>query len=147
VTRLPLQRTGAHVIAASCALALAAMPSAASASAIDPGRSTIGSSAELNAGGTTVMLRGVVQCATCKRFTLGATVSQHTTGAVAQGGVRCVCRGSGERWVVTARAREATAFRAGPARVCVWIIGRGTTGEAIDARQWCRNVKLKFAAA
>jgi hypothetical protein len=94
-----------------------------------------------------MLLRGVVRCATCKRFTLGATVSQSSSGAVAQGGVRCECRGATERWLVTARAREATTFRAGTARVCVWIIARGTAGEAIDARQWCENVTLRFAEA
>jgi hypothetical protein len=46
---------------------------------------------------------------------------------------------------VTARTREATAFRAGPARVCVWITARSTGGKAIDARQWCANVRLTFA--
>ncbi len=50
-----------------------------------------------------------------------------------------------ERWVVTARAREATTFRPGPARVCVWITARGASGAAIDARQWCGSVRLTFA--
>ena len=94
-----------------------------------------------------MLLRGVVRCAACKRFTLGATVSQSSSGAVAQGGVRCVCRSATVRWLVTARAREATTFRAGTARVCVWIIARGTTGKAIDARQWCEDVTLRLAEA
>ena len=94
-----------------------------------------------------VHLDGVVTCATCRRFTLGATVSQRTSGAVGQGGVRCVCRSAREHWLLTARAREATRFKPGAARVCVWIIARGSGGEAIDAAQWCESVTLRPAEA
>jgi hypothetical protein len=114
---------------------------------IDRGRSTVGNTARLNASGTAVQLEGIVYCATCRRFTLGATVSQARSGAVGQGGVRCVCRGAREHWLATVRAREATKFEPGAARVCVWIIARGTTGTAIDARQWCESVTLRFAEA
>jgi hypothetical protein len=74
-------------------------------------------------------------------------VSQHTSGAVAQGGVRCVCQGVRERWSLSARAREGTKFRQGAARVCVWIIARGASGKAIDADQWCEGVMLRFGDA
>jgi hypothetical protein len=127
------------------AVSLAALLPLASAGAIDAGASSIAQSAQLNAGGTALQLRGVVRCPACKSFALGATVSQARSGAIGQGGVRCLCHGATERWFVTVRTREATAFRAGPARVCVWIAARGSSGAAIDARQWCENVRLTFA--
>jgi hypothetical protein len=137
-------RVTAVAVAASLALVLAG---SAFAGAIDPARSTIGNSARLNASATAVHLDGVVYCATCRRFTLGATVSQSGSGAVGQGGVRCVCRGAREHWLLTARTREATRFKPGAARVCVWIIARGSRGKAIDAEQWCENVTLRPAEA
>lgn len=92
-------------------------------------------------------LTGDVRCPACRSFTLGVTVSQLASGAVGQGGVRCICRGASERWLLTARAREATHFRAGPARVCVWVLARGAGNRAIDARQWCETVVLTKTAS
>jgi hypothetical protein len=131
-------------IAASGALALV-LTATATATAIRPAASTIAGSAVLGAGGRIVHLRGTIRCHACTRFTLGATVSQGKTGAVGQGGVRCVCTNNDEHWLVAARTREATRFRAGGARVCVWIIARGAGGTAIDARQWCEDVTLRSA--
>jgi hypothetical protein len=146
--RQPL-RARTTVVALACAMAmavlLAALAPAASAGAIDPAGSSIANSAELGARGTTLQLHGLVQCGACKGFTLGATVSQAGTGAIGQGGVRCICHGARERWLLTAHAREATAFRTGAARVCVWLTARGASGKAIDARQWCESVRLTAA--
>ena len=138
----------ARVVPVAVAVWLAlALAGSAYAGAIDPARSTIGNSARLNANATAVHLDGVVYCATCRRFTLGATVSQSGSGAVGQGGVRCVCRGAREHWLLTARTREATRFKPGAARVCVWIIARDSRGKAIDAKQWCESVTLRPAEA
>jgi hypothetical protein len=134
-------------IAVTAALALTCALVGSASAAIDPGRSTIGNTARLNANGTAVQLEGIVYCTTCRRFTLGATVSQARSGAVGQGGVRCRCHGAREHWLATARAREATKFEPGAARVCVWIIARSTAGTAIDARQWCEHITLRFAQA
>jgi hypothetical protein len=124
-----------------------ALAGSVSAGAIERARSPIGDTARLTATANAVHIEGVVYCPTCRRFTLGATVSQAGSGAVAQGGVRCVCHGVRERWLVTARAREATRFKPGLARVCVWIIARGSAGKPIDAQQWCERVSLRFAEA
>jgi hypothetical protein len=136
---------GASLLAV-VASAVALTASVAPARATDAAQARIARSATLNARATAVLVSGVVVCATCRRFTLGATVSQRSSGAVAQGGVRCVCRGSRERWLLTAKAREATRFKPGRARVCVWLLARDGTGDAIDAGQWCENVSLRSAA-
>jgi Family of unknown function (DUF6299) len=130
------------VFAAALAALLGALAGSATASAIDPAGSAVAGTARLGAKGTTVLLSGVVRCRGCRTFTLGATVSQPASGAIGQGGVRCICRGAAERWRLTARAREATRFRAGSARVCVWVLARGPANRAIDARQWCETVML-----
>lgn len=118
----------------------------AMARAIDPARSTVADAARLNTGGTAIRLVGVMHCPSCRSFTLGATVSQSSSGAVGQGGVRCVCHGDAERWLLTARAREATRFEPGAARVCVWVIARRAAAKPIDAEQWCESVALRGAA-
>jgi hypothetical protein len=128
-------------------LALGVVVPAASGSAIDGAGSKVADSAVLSPGGRSLQLRGIVRCSACKAFTLGATVSQGSSGAIGQGGVRCTCQGAAERWVLTARTREATTFRAGAARVCVWVTARSTGGEAVDARQWCESVRLTIAGA
>jgi Family of unknown function (DUF6299) len=136
--------TRARVPIALLALSLVVTGSAL-ANAIDPARSTVGDAARLNAGGTAIRLAGVMHCPSCRSFTLGATVSQSSSGAVGQGGVRCVCHGDAERWFLTARAREATRFEPGAARVCVWVIARRASAEPVDARQWCESVALRRA--
>ena len=135
------------VAAAALAVSFGVLATSAPASAIDPRGSSVAGSARIAADGASVRLAGVVRCTTCRSFTLGATVSQPASGAVGQGGVRCICHGAAERWILTARAREATKFRAGQARVCVWVLARGTGNRAIDARQWCETVMLRDPVA
>lgn len=134
-----LCRRGALLIALAASTGLVA--SAALAGAVDPRRSAINATAKLSDGGRLVHVTGRVRCARCTRITLAVTVSQRN-GALAQGGVRCVCRSATERWIVNAKVRQATTLRAGRARVCTWVIGQGAGGKAIDAYQWCRDVTL-----
>ena len=129
-------------LAAALVVSLGALAGAAAASAIDPAGSRVAGSAQLGSNGATVRLSGMVRCKGCRTFTLGATISQPASGAIGQGGVRCICRGLSERWLLTARAREATRFRPGSARVCIWVLARGAENRAIDARQWCETVML-----
>ena len=141
-TPRPRRRRALPAVVAALAVSLGTLAQSASASAIDPKGSSVGASARIAADGASLRLSGVVRCTTCRSFTLGATVSQLASGAIGQGGVRCICHGAAERWILTARARESTKFRAGPARVCVWVLARGSGNRAIDARQWCETVVL-----
>ena len=126
-------------------IALAASTSliaaAASADAVDPLHTVINPRAKLADSGRMVRVTGQVRCATCSRIVLAVTVSQRS-GGLAQGGVRCVCRAATERWLVTARVRQATKLRSGRARICTWVIGQNADRKPIDAFQWCRNVTL-----
>ena len=116
-------------------------PSGSMANAIDPLHSTIHAKAKVLDAGRLVRVTGEVRCETCTRITVAVTVSQRS-GALAQAGVRCVCRAATEGWIVNAKVRQATRLRAGRARVCTWVIGQGAGGKAIDAYQWCSDVTL-----
>jgi hypothetical protein len=111
------------------------------ANAVDPAHTAINPTAKLTDSGRMVRVTGQVTCATCTRLTLAVTVSQRS-GGLAQGGVRCVCRSATERWIVTARVREATILRSGRARICTWVVAQGADAKAVDAYQWCRDVIL-----
>ena len=123
------------------ALSLTLLASSADAGGVDPARTVIKPTAKLVGGGRMVRVTGQVTCASCARLTLAVTVSQRT-GALAQGGARCACHGATEHWAVTATVRQTVKLRAGPARICTWVIAHGASGKPIDAYQWCRSVTL-----
>jgi hypothetical protein len=131
-----------HLVAALIALTAAgAIAATALANAVDPAHTAIDPTAKLMDAGRMVRVTGHVTCATCTRMTLAVTVSQRS-GGLAQGGVRCVCRSVSERWLVTARVRQATKLRSGRARICTWVVAQGADAKALDAYQWCRDVTL-----
>jgi len=115
--------------------------SSAAGGAVDPSRTVVSPTAKLAEAGRVVRVAGQVRCATCTRLTLAVTVSQRS-GAVAQGGVRCVCSATTEKWTIRARVRGPVKLHAGAAQVCAWVIARGAAGKPIDAYQWCRSVTL-----
>lgn len=117
------------------------MTATVTAAAIDPLRTTIAATAKRSDAGRTLRVTGQVRCASCTRLAIAVTVSQRS-GALAQGGVRCVCRAASERWTIVARVRDGVELRAGRARICTWIVARGSQGTPIDAHQWCRDVTL-----
>ena len=135
---MPSRRAG---ILVALAVSLGLVAPAVMAGAVDPRHSAIDGKAKLMDAGRLVRVTGQVRCATCTHLTLAVTVSQRS-GALAQGGVRCKCRADTERWIVTAKVRQATTLRAGRATICTWVIGQGAGGKAIDAYQWCRGVTL-----
>jgi hypothetical protein len=128
------------------ALAVAAAASLAGSTravgAVDPARTLVRPVAKLGGDGRTVRIMGQVTCATCTRLTLAVTISQRS-GALAQGGLRCLCEAATEKWTITARVRTAsTALHAGRAQICAWVIAYGAKGKPIDAYQWCRVARL-----
>jgi hypothetical protein len=131
----------ASLAAAVAAFAVIAPP--ATATAIDPLHTKIDATARLDGTRKVVRVTGQVRCARCDRFTLVATVSQRSTGALAVGGLRCLCRSDTERWSLKARVGEPPSrFVAGVGRICAWVVARNARGKPIDAFQWCRDIKL-----
>jgi hypothetical protein len=122
---------------------LAVLVGAAEASAAIDARGTrIDATASHAPGTNRIEVRGQVTCSDCVRFTLGLTITQRGTGALAQGGVRCRCEGPTTRWVLRARILDGTPFELGRARVCAWVVTRSASGAATDAHQFCRAVTI-----
>ena len=118
------------------------MTSAPAIGAVDPSQTLVRPVAKLGGDGRAVRITGQVVCASCTRITLAVTVSQRS-GALAQGGLRCLCRAGTEKWTITAHVRTAgVVLHAGRARICAWVIAFGPRAKPIDAYQWCRVARL-----
>ena len=72
---------------------------------------------------------------------LRVTVTQRTTGAVAEGELVLTGTGTTNQWEVTATAQGRATFAAGPA-TAVAIAYTTLRGQATDAHQWLVNVTL-----
>ena len=69
------------------------------------------------------------------------TVTQRSTGAVAEGVIFFTGTGQSNQWEITAVAEGRAAFEAGPATV-VALARSAINGQATDAHQWLVNVTL-----
>src|SRR5262245_12633955 len=76
---------------------------------------TIDPTATLSDNGRKILVTGPIQTDVVEKIYLRVTVTQRTTGAVAQG--IAILRGTGElqQWEVRAKARGKASFEAGPA--------------------------------
>ena len=72
---------------------------------------------------------------------LRLTVTQRSTGAVAEGVVFFTGTGQTNQWEITAVAEGRAAFQAGPATV-VGLARSSSQRQATDAHQWLVNVTL-----
>jgi hypothetical protein len=87
--------------------------------------------------GRHVQIGGHVICAEGALGDLNVTITQHGTGAVAEGTTKIACTGEESDWQVQAATVSSTDLVAGPATACgLLVISHG----APDARQWCREV-------
>jgi hypothetical protein len=126
-------RVAAGVAAAACLLP-------ATSAASNHSRAAIGPRGQLAPSGRVVVLSGSVVCGGCGVVTLGVTLSQASTGALAQGGIRCRCSDGTIRMTIRAVARYGT-FTPGRAKACAWLVSEGSE-TAGTARQWCRPMTL-----
>jgi hypothetical protein len=130
------------VVLLGAALAAFAVPAHTASAGIQPKGTVIDAKVALDASTKTMALTGRIACSDCAGFTLGVTVSQRGSGALAQGGVACRCRGPINSWAVTARVRGKAAFAEGRAMACAWLRIRGGSDKVKDAHQWCRIVRV-----
>jgi hypothetical protein len=95
-------------------------------------------------GGVTVLVSGPITCRVGDSVRIRATVSQVSTGAVAEGLWSKRCTGTELHWHITAIVTDGVHFSAGGAEgVGLAIIRRqGTPGSAV---QWIRRLALKAA--
>ena len=69
------------------------------------------------------------------------TVTQRTTGAVAEGRTRFTCTGNTQQWEVHASTRANETFQEGPA-TAVAIARTSDRGDITDAHQWLVDITL-----
>lgn len=91
--------------------------------------------------GRHVVLTGPVEATSGDRTEMRVTVTQRSTGAVAEGIVFFTGTGEPIQWAVTAATYGPAAFEPGPATVVALAL-TSVKGEANDAHQWLVNVTL-----
>ena len=102
---------------------------------------TIDTLATLTDRGRLVIATGPITCTRGERVFLRVTVTQRTTGAVAEGRSRVVCTGNNQQWEVHAATQGKADFDEGPALAVA--IGRSADhGKITDAHQWLVEITL-----
>lgn len=103
---------------------------------------TINPVATLTDDGRHVVLTGPVQCDAAQPADLRLTVTQRSTGAIAEGTGRIDCTPGVRQWEVRAATQGKARFAEGPAIA----VGLATTstgrGDADDSHQWLVQVIL-----
>jgi hypothetical protein len=136
-TRLRRTLCVTSVVAAMTALAAPAFAGVA--------LNTIDRHATLDEGGRVVQVTGPIGCSQVERATIRVTVSQRTTGAVAEGRWRGRCAPTARTWTVRRFVQQGSAtFETGTARVCALGVTR-SGAKVTDAKQWCQTVRLAKA--
>ena len=102
---------------------------------------TIDPIAAISDNGRRIVLTGPIQTDIVEKIYLRVTVTQRTTGAVADG--IAILRGTGElqQWEVKAKARGKASFEPGTA-TAVAVAVTSDRGQTSDAHQWLVNITL-----
>ena len=136
-SKAPLKR--AALVMALMAVTMTALTASASAGVV---LNTIDRGATLDARGHVLAVTGPIRCSEAERATIRVTVSQRTTGAVADGRWRGLCRRTTRTWTARQFAPHGSAsFQAGTAQACALAVTRRAE-RATDAKQWCRTIEL-----
>ena len=91
--------------------------------------------------GDHILVTGPIACTASEKAYLRVTVTQRSTGAVAEGDTRITCTGDTQQWEVHASTQGEETFQEGPATAAA--LARTTTpGETTDAHQWLVDITL-----
>ena len=104
-------------------------------------RNTIGATARLTESGRALVVTGPIQCDQTQPTYLRLTVSQRTTGAVANGIANITCTPDERQWEVRITAQGNAAFEEGSA-IAVALARSTQNGSPDDAHQWLVNITL-----
>jgi hypothetical protein len=127
------------LLATALAAAITTLPAPAGAGVV---LNTIDREATLDDAGRVVEAAGPIRCSEHERATIRVTISQRTTGAVAEGRWRGRCVQTTTTWTVRGFAPQGSAmFQPGTAKACALGITR-RDGSVTDAKQWCRTIRL-----
>lgn len=136
----PAMRRGRYLASAVFVMSLAgvfAVPRAfarITANTIDP-------TAGVTDHGRHVIVTGPLGCTAGERAYLRVTVTQRTTGAVAEGRTLVACTGGTSQWTVHASVQDEETFEEGPA-TAVALARTADGGTTTDAHQWLGEVML-----
>ena len=92
-------------------------------------------------GGRHLIVTGPIECTRGERVELRVTVTQRTTGAVAEGYAIFNCAGVSEQWEVHAVTHGKAIFEEGPA-IAVAVATTSSRRETTDAHQWLVDITL-----
>lgn len=91
--------------------------------------------------GRQIVVTGPIACSAAERVILQVTVTQRTTGAIAQGRTRFICTGDVQQWEVWVKKVGNAVFTEGAASA-IALARTTANGQATDAHQWLVNVTL-----
>ena len=104
-------------------------------------RTRIDPVAMVTANGRHLILTGPIACTGGERAYVRLTVTQRSTGAVAEGNAFLTCTGNTQQWEVHASTQSKESFAEGPATAVA--LARSTVrGDATDAHQWLVDITL-----
>ena len=102
---------------------------------------TINPVAIVTDNGRHLVVTGPIACTSGEKVYLRVTVTQRSTGAVAEGRTRLTCTGDTQQWEVHASTQGKDTFEAGPATAVA--LGRTSNrGDITDAHQWLVDITL-----
>jgi hypothetical protein len=102
---------------------------------------TIDANAVVTDNGRHVIVTGPIVCDSGERAEIRVTVTQRTTGALAEGLTRVICTGLQQRWKVHAAAQANESFEEGAARA-VGLARTSDRASTTDAHQWLVDIAL-----
>ena len=102
---------------------------------------TIDSNAVVADNGRHLVVTGPIACDSSERVEIRVTVTQRTTGALAEGLTAVLCTGELQQWTVHAPTHGNEPFEEGAA-VAVALARTTERGHATDAHQWLVPITL-----
>lgn len=102
---------------------------------------TIDPVATITDNGRQIIVTGPIRCDEIQRGDLRVTVTQRSTGAVAEGRTVITCTVDEQQWEVRASVQGKKAFEAGPA-IAVALASTSNSGDTDDAHQWLVDITL-----
>lgn len=102
---------------------------------------TIDPVAHITDSGRQIAVTGPIVCTAGEQVTLRVTVTQRTTGAVAQGRTHFLCTGQLQHWDVWVTNDDPALFEEGAA-TAVALAHTRAQGEPTDAHQWLVEVRV-----
>jgi len=102
---------------------------------------TIDTVAVATENGRHVVVTGPLECTPGERAYLSVTVTQRTTGALAEGRGFVICTGEIQQWGVDAAVQGSENFEVGPA-TAVAVARSVARGVTTDAHQWLVPITL-----